>query len=88
MKDNVSQIEKVRRENFLNEILKKTTFENNKGYVGKIITVLVEKEKDGFYFGKNRTQKNIKFPAKKKGLIGKFTKVKIVKANIWNLEGI
>lgn len=98
MKDNVSQKEKVRRENALNEILKKTTFANNKKYANKIIEVLVDHvksdlksdhvaQKSFVYFGKTRTQKNVKFESKKKYLIGKIIKVKITKANIWNLEG-
>lgn len=86
MKDDVSQAEKFRRENFLNDILKKTAFANNKKYLSKTVEVLIEKEKDGFYFGKTRTQKNVKIISKKKNLIGTFTKVKIIKANIWNLE--
>jgi tRNA-2-methylthio-N6-dimethylallyladenosine synthase len=86
LKDNVSQGEKFRRENFLNEILKKTTFTNNKKYIGKTLEVLIEKEKDGFYFGKTRTQKNVKIKTTKKDLIGTFIRAKITKANIWNLE--
>ena len=87
MKDNVPNEEKQRRENVLNDILKKTTLANNKKYVGKKIEVLIEKEKDGFYFGKTRTQKNARIPITKKGLIGEFVEVEITKANTWNLEG-
>jgi tRNA-2-methylthio-N6-dimethylallyladenosine synthase len=86
MKDNVSHKEKERRENVLNDILKKTTLTNNKKYVGKKIEVLIEKEKDNFYFGKTRTQKNVKIISSQKNLVGKFAKVKITKANTWNLE--
>lgn len=88
MKDNVSHEEKMRRENVLNEILKTTTYANNKKYVGQKLEVLIEKEKEGFYYGKTRTQKNVKIENKKKDLVGKFAKVEIIKANIWNLEGI
>lgn len=87
LKDNVSRKEKERREITLNEILKKTTFANNKKYIGKTLEVLIEKEKDGYYFGKTRTQKNVKIESKKKNLVGKFAKVQVIKANIWNLEG-
>jgi tRNA-2-methylthio-N6-dimethylallyladenosine synthase len=87
MKDNISQTEKARRENFLNEILKKTTSANNKKYLNKTFEVLIEKEKNGAYFGKTRTQKNVKVSSKQKNLIGTFTKVLITKSNIWNLEG-
>ena len=92
MKDNVSKKEKARREKYLNEILKKTTFENNKKYVGKVLEVLVDSHKDGFYFGRTRTGKNVKvYPiesSRSKDAVGVFNRVKITKANVWNLEGI
>jgi len=87
MKDNISKVEKIRREKFLNEILKKTAFKNNQQYLGKTLEVLIDFEKEGSYFGKTRTLKNIKIINAKKNLIGKIIKVKIAKANIWNLEG-
>jgi len=87
MKDDVSQKEKMRREKFLNVILKKTALANNKKYVGKIIEVLIEKESNGTYFGKTRTMKNVKIEPGKKNLVGKIIKAEITKANIWNLEG-
>lgn len=88
MKDNISNEEKEKREFFLNEILKKTAAENNKKYIGKILDALIEKEKNGSYFGKTRTMKNVKITSRKKNLIGTFVKIKITKANIWNLEGV
>ncbi|MEK7598296.1 MAG: tRNA (N6-isopentenyl adenosine(37)-C2)-methylthiotransferase MiaB [Patescibacteria group bacterium] len=87
MKDNVSKKEKARREKYLNEILKKTVFTNNKKYIGKTLEVLIDSKKGDFYFGKTRTMKNVKIISNKKGLVGQFVKVKITKANIWNLEG-
>lgn len=87
MKDNVSQKEKMRREKFLNVILKKTAFANNKKYVGKTVEVLIEKQENDFYFGKTRTMKNVKIHSNRKKMVGKIVKVKITKANIWNLGG-
>ena len=100
MKNNVSQKEKARREKFLNEILKKTAYENNQKYVDKIVEVLIEKKapkakpsSEGLafgnlvYFGKTRTLKNVKIVTDQKDLFGKIVKVKIIKANVWNLEG-
>jgi len=88
LKDNVSKKEKTRRENLLNEILKKTTSANNKKYVGKIMEVLVgKKEEDGSYFARTRTGKHVKIKSGKKELVGKFVKAEITKANTWNLEG-
>jgi len=86
MKDNVSKKEKERREQYLNEILKKTSFANNKKYVGKILEVLIDKEKNGVYFGRTRTMKNVRIISERKNLVGKIIKVRITKANVWNLE--
>ncbi|MFA5777244.1 MAG: MiaB/RimO family radical SAM methylthiotransferase [Parcubacteria group bacterium] len=96
MKDNVSKQEKSRRENYLNEILKKTSFKNNQKYLDKTLEVLVDRIEVGLrygsptseyvYFGRTRTMKNVKIISKRKSLVGKIVKVKIIKANIWNLE--
>src|SRR3989338_1356337 len=98
MKDNISKAEKVRREKYLNDILKKTSYKNNKKYVGKILEVLVEKLKvdpsnlkgstlkNIINLGKTRTMKNVKFLSDRNNLVGKFVKVNIIKANVWNLE--
>ncbi len=97
MKDDVSKAEKERREQFLNEILKKTTFAHNKKYKNTVQEVLIEKMGTKFpigdlvpqqiYFGKTRTGKNVKIISSKKNLVGQFAKVKITKVNVWNLEG-
>jgi tRNA-2-methylthio-N6-dimethylallyladenosine synthase len=100
MEDNVSKIEKERREKYLNEILKKTALFNNKKYLNKIVDVLIDKmrtesplgdsvpkDKEYIYFGKTRTFKNVLIKSNKENLVGKFVKVKITKATTWNLEG-
>lgn len=93
MKDNVSKKEKARREKYLNEILKKTSFANNKKYVGRTLEVLINSKKGDFYFGKTRTMKNVKIikvnpieSSQSENAIGVFNRVKITKANVWNLE--
>jgi len=101
LKDNVSKREKVRREKVLTEILKKTAFQNNKKYVGKIVEVLVDKiPKLSFrkseslalgrykHLGHTHTQKKVIFLSNKKNLVGKFIKVKITKAQEFGLEGV
>lgn len=98
MKDNVSRIEKARREKVLTEILSKTSLANNKKYIGKIVEVLVDKEvrphsslaarSDPFaYSAHTRTQKKVVFSSNKKIPIGSFAKVKITKAKTFGLEG-
>jgi tRNA-2-methylthio-N6-dimethylallyladenosine synthase len=96
LKDSVSKTEKSRREKYLNEILKKSSWTNNQKYLGKTLEVLIEKEASieasiesskKTYFGRTRTMKNVKIISTRKNLIGKIIKAKIIKANIWNLEG-
>ncbi|MGW8184676.1 MAG: tRNA (N6-isopentenyl adenosine(37)-C2)-methylthiotransferase MiaB [Candidatus Moraniibacteriota bacterium] len=87
MKDNVSKVEKERREKYLNEILKKTALANNKKYLNKIFNILIESKKNGSYFGKTRTLKNVLVKTDKENLIGKIVKVQITKISTWNLEG-
>jgi len=88
--DNVTKKEKKRREEELMNILRKNALENNKKYVGKVVEVLVENKKNGIYFGKTRTDKNVKIADNRKqktDLAGKFVKVKITKARDFGLEG-
>lgn len=86
MKDNVSKKEKNRRENYLNDILKETTSWNNQKYLGEEMEILVDKKKNGSYFGHTRTGKNVRIISDQNNLVGKIIKAKISKANIWNLE--
>jgi tRNA-2-methylthio-N6-dimethylallyladenosine synthase len=87
LKNNVSKKEKERRENYLNEILKKTASKNNRKYLGKTIGVLITNKKGQYYFGHSRTMKNVRVVSQDKNLLGKIIKVKITKTNTWNLEG-
>jgi tRNA-2-methylthio-N6-dimethylallyladenosine synthase len=86
MKDDVSKEEKERRWKVLTEILKESTLEKNKKFIGKEIEVLPEEYKDGFLIGKCRHYKTVKFEGDK-NLIGNFVKVKILDALPWGLKG-
>jgi tRNA-2-methylthio-N6-dimethylallyladenosine synthase len=86
MKDGISRKEKEERKKILNGILKKTSLENNKKYVGKIVEVLPENFQKEFLIGKTRSYKTIKFKGSKSS-IGKFIKLKITNALPWGLEG-
>jgi len=86
IKDNVSNEEKEKRKNDINEILKKTALENNKKYIGKTVEVLVEKAEKGFLIGKTKSYKTVKSKGNK-NLIGKFIKAKITDASFWGLKG-
>lgn len=87
MKDNVSKPEKVRREKFLNDILEKTAYDNNRKYLNKIIPVLILSEENKYYFGQTRTFKNVRLPKLSDNLVGKIIPTKITAIGAWNLEG-
>lgn len=87
-KDNVSKLEKVRRDKILNDILKKTALSHNQRYLDQTLEVLVEKERKSFYLGKTRTYKTVRFPKTKDGLVGEFVKVKITEAGPWGIKGV
>ncbi len=86
IKDDVPREEKNRREKVLTEVLKKTSLENNKKYIGKILTILVDKMKKDSAFGKSKEYKNVKFKSKN-NITGEFIKIKITKAKSFGLEG-
>lgn len=90
LKDNISSQEKKQREKTLTKILEKTAYQNNKKYINKTIEILVlGKNKNGSFYGKTRTFKNIKIKigSPTPDLCGQFYKCKITKANVWGLEG-
>lgn len=89
LEDDISKKEKIRREQVLTKILKKTALKNNKKYINKTIEILIEQKiKNDFYLCKTRTFKNVKIKDPKGSLkIGQFIKIKIIKATPWGLEG-
>ncbi|PIR13977.1 tRNA (N6-isopentenyl adenosine(37)-C2)-methylthiotransferase MiaB [Candidatus Falkowbacteria bacterium CG11_big_fil_rev_8_21_14_0_20_39_10] len=94
LEDNVSKLEKKRREEELMKILRKTALENNKKYVGQVVRVLVEGlNKKGELFGKTETGKNVKVRVEDIGyrgesLVCEFVDVKIVRVRDFGLEGV
>ena len=90
LNDNVSKKEKKRREEILNNILRKTALENNKKYLGKTVNVLIEKAEKNLAFGKTATHKNVKITLDKinsRNLIGQLIPIKITSTKPWNLSG-
>lgn len=86
MKDDVPRAEKKRRWRVLQDLMEKIVLEKNQKYVGKNVSVLVDKYKDGKCIGNSREMKMVRFPGKK-NMVGKILNVKVVKAFEWILEG-
>ncbi len=91
IKDNLSLIEKQRREKILTKVLEQTALENNKKYIGKIVEALIEYERKSWFIGKTKEYKTIKFQfplSNPQNLIGKIIKIKVVGAIPWGLKGV
>jgi tRNA-2-methylthio-N6-dimethylallyladenosine synthase len=87
LKDDVPKAEKKQRDKELNNILSKTALEINQKLIDKDLDVLVyQKGKGNIWLGRTRTFKVVKFKSKE-NLLGKFIKVKIIKAGSFGLEG-
>lgn len=86
--DNVSDREKKRREEILNDIVKITALAHNKKWCGKTVDVLVDRVKNGFGFGKDRHYKTVKFRIEKNDIKpGDIVNAKIIKAQSFGLMG-
>lgn len=86
LEDDVPQVEKKRRWNVLQDLMKKITLEKNRKYVGRAVSVLVDEYKEGRCIGNSREMKRVRFLGKK-NMVGKIFNVKIKKAYEWILEG-
>lgn len=87
--DNVPKMEKKRREDSINDIVKITALNHNKKYVGKTVEVMIETIKNEiFALGKTRHYKTVKFRIEKNEIKpGDIVKVKITKAQSFGLMG-
>jgi tRNA-2-methylthio-N6-dimethylallyladenosine synthase len=88
MKDDISRVEKVRREKILTRILAKTANEKNQKLVGKKVRVLIDSQKNGKWYGRTDGYKVVEIPQKTKtNLLGQFREVEITLASAWKLFG-
>lgn len=86
LKDDVSKMEKKRREEALNDILKETALANNWLYLGRTEAVLVDGYKAGRCYGRTSSGKVVAFSGPNK-LIGQMVKVKITSVKSFSLAG-
>lgn len=88
MEDNVPKNEKSRRFHFLNEVLKESSLNKNRGYFGQTVPVLIEKQEKNMAEGKTTSFKNVQVEVKEQeNLVGKIVNVKINETNVWSLRG-
>lgn len=87
LKDDIPKEIKNKRYHAINDVIRKTSFENNQCYVGEIWEVLIDSIEAGLAQGKTRTNRTVHFPITKQ-TVGDLVPVKITKALEWILEGI
>jgi len=91
LKNNITWQEKKRRAKELTDILRKSSFENNRKYISKKVRVLVDEinEKQSFAYAKSFNFKDTKIHLKDKNSvkIGELYDLKVTKASNWSLEG-
>jgi len=84
--DDVSRMEKKKRWEILQDLMKKITYKKNQSYVGKEVSVLVDKFSAGENFGNSAEMKLTSFESDK-NFVGKIVKLKIKEADTWLLRG-
>ncbi len=85
-KDDVDHEEKKRRWEVLQEVQERIVLEKNQAYVGKVVSVLVERYEAGLCYGNSREMKLVRFPGSKE-MVGRVTDVDVLRAQMWALEG-
>lgn len=86
LKDDVSREEKKRRWEILQKLMEETVLRKNQKYVGRKVSVLVDKYENGFCYGNSSEMKLVEFPSGE-DLTSKIVGVKIEKAEEWILRG-
>ncbi len=84
--DDVPALEKRRRWDEIQEIMKELALQKNQAYVGQEMMMLVERVEDGLATGTNRELKVCRFPSQDATLVGKFLPVRAKLAKSWILE--
>lgn len=87
MEDDVPHAEKLRRWHAVNDALEEVVYKRNQQYADQTLEVLVEESKKGFYVGKARNWKSVRFSSDHEDLVGKVVNVKITTPKTWILEG-
>lgn len=84
--DDVPKIEKKRRWEVLQHLMEDMVLKKNQYYIGKVVSVLVERYEHGFCTGNSREMKLVRFKSDEPR-IGHIVDVEIFKAQEWMLYG-
>ncbi|MDD4476688.1 MAG: tRNA (N6-isopentenyl adenosine(37)-C2)-methylthiotransferase MiaB [Patescibacteria group bacterium] len=85
-KDDVPRVEKKKRWDELQRLMEKITWRKNQKYLGKTVSVLVEKHASGICSGNSSEMKLTQFAGGQE-FVGKMAKIKITQPEMWVLRG-
>jgi tRNA-2-methylthio-N6-dimethylallyladenosine synthase len=85
--DDITKEEKRDRWDELQSLMEKLSLEKNQTFVGKTVSVLVDKCDNGYASGQSHEMKLTRFKCDDASLIGKIVPVEVKSAKSWVLEG-
>lgn len=85
--DDIPKEEKRERWDQLQELMEEIALRKNQAFVGKTVSVLVDKVDHGFASGNTFEMKLARFPSTEATLVGKIVNLSIKNAKAWVLEG-
>lgn len=85
--DDVSKEEKRERWDELQALMDDTAFRKNQAYLGRTVSVLVDRIENGFASGQSHEMKLTRFPSTDNALLGRIVNVNITDAKTWVLTG-
>lgn len=85
--DDVSKEEKRERWDQIQALMEEMALRKNQAFIGKTVSVLVDKVDHGFASGNTFEMKLARFPSKNVSLSGKIVRVSVNDAKTWVLEG-
>jgi tRNA-2-methylthio-N6-dimethylallyladenosine synthase len=87
MTNDVTKVEKKRREEVLTDILRETAKANHQKWMGQVIEVLVESGKHDKHYGHSRDNTVVEIIGGSDELIGQFINIKITEARDFGMTG-
>lgn len=85
--DDIPKEEKRERWDELQSVMEEIALEKNTTYIGKKVSVLVDKVDNGFASGNSFEMKLSRFPSKDENLKGKIVEMEVKSVKAWVLEG-
>jgi tRNA-2-methylthio-N6-dimethylallyladenosine synthase len=86
--DDVSKEEKRDRWDRIQELMEEISLRKNQTFIGKTVSVLIDKIDNGFVSGNSFEMKLVRFASRDESLVGKIVDVEVKEVKAWVLEGM